>query len=154
MESAEKKPEVKIETAQVKANKKSIKRFFTKKTALGVFIIILALLPSSYFYFKNQQTEKRLKDPDTANQQVIDAVVKKVGRHILLPTDEQPTLASVSDVSKVSDQPFFAKAQNGDKVLVYTQARKAILYRPSEDIIIEVAPLNISTTNATNSIKN
>ncbi len=108
-------------------------------------ILILAFLPALYFYNQNRMTQRRLNDPNTANQEVINEVVKKVKRHILLPSDEQPTLASVSDINKVKDQPFFQNAQNDDKVLVYTNARKAILYRPSKDIIIEVAPLNIGS---------
>lgn len=108
-------------------------------------ILILAFLPALYFYNQNRITQRRLNDPNTANQEVINEVVKKVKRHILLPSDEQPTLASVSDINKVKDQPFFQNAQNDDKVLVYTNARKAILYRPSKDIIIEVAPLNIGS---------
>lgn len=51
--------------------------------------------------------------------------------------DETPTIATVSDITKLQGQPFFAKAQNGDKVYVYSNAKKAILYRPSENKIIE-----------------
>jgi hypothetical protein len=59
---------------------------------------------------------------------------------MVLP-DEQPTLASVTDKSKLSDQPFFQKAENGDKILIFVQSRKAILYRPSIKKIIDVAPI-------------
>ena len=112
-----------------------------------VLIIVLAILPALYFYNKSKQAEKRLNDPNTANQQVINEVVKKASKHIILPSGEQPTLATVTDISKVKGQPFFDNVQNGDKVLVYTQARKAILYRPSKDIIVEVARLNIGSIN-------
>lgn len=151
MESADNKVNDPAISSEKKSKKQpnKVSKLLSKKTLVVVALVVIALLPSAYFYYKNQQAEKRLRDPNTANQQVIDEVVKKVSRHILLPTDEQPTLASVSDVSKVQDQPFFAKAQNGDKVLVYTQARKAILYRPDKDIIVEVAPLNISAADST-----
>jgi hypothetical protein len=72
---------------------------------------------------------------------------------MILPTDEQPTLATVSDVTKVRDQPFFTHAQNGDQVLVYTQTRKAILYRPSADRIVEVAPLSVNSVQQSEGIK-
>lgn len=117
-----------------------------KKTLSIIAIIAVAFMPSYYFYHKSQQAEARINDPNTANKQVIDEVVKKVSNHVLLPTDEQPTLATVSDATKVKGQPFFRNASNGDKVLVFTQARKAYLYRPSTDLVIEVAPLNVDST--------
>jgi hypothetical protein len=72
-------------------------------------------------------------------------VMKQVGKHILLP-DEQPTLATVTDVEKVKQQPFFARAQNGDQVLLFAQAKKAYLFRPVSDQLVEVAPLNLGET--------
>ena len=71
----------------------------------------------------------------------INKVVSEVSRHYVLPTGEQPTLATVSDVEKVRSQSFFAHANNGDEVLIYAKAKKAILYRPSIDRILEIAPL-------------
>jgi len=151
MESDSKETKPKDETKKTKSRIKGapkklgpkVNKFVHTRSFILVLIFVLACLPALYFYNKNRQAEKLLKDPNTANQQVINEVVKKVGRHILLPTGEQPTLASITDVNKVKGQPFFANAQNGDKVLVYTQARKAFLYRPDKDIIIEVAPLNV-----------
>ena len=62
---------------------------------------------------------------------------------MVLPKDETPTLATVSDPEKLKDQRFFVNAVKGDKVLVYSLAKKAILYSPSLDKIIEVAPVNV-----------
>lgn len=73
------------------------------------------------------------------NQKLIEAM----GQLMVLPTDETPTIATVTDLEKLKDQPFFTNAQVGDKVLIYTNAKKAILYRPSENKVIELAPLNI-----------
>ena len=124
---------------------KKARELLRSKILLVLGVVVLAGLPSAYFYQKSQQAERRLNDPNTASKEVIDEVVRKAGHHILLPTGEQPTLATVSDVSKVKGQPFFQNAENGDKVLVFTQARKAYLYRPGKDLIIEVAPLNVDS---------
>ena len=56
---------------------------------------------------------------------------------------EDPTVATVVDPERLRDQPFFANAKQGDKVLIYTNAKKAILYSPESNKIIEVAPVNI-----------
>ena len=71
------------------------------EVAIGVFLLLVATVPSYYFYHQSQVAKARLNDTNTANRQVIDEVVKKASKHILLPSGEQPTLATVSDVSKV-----------------------------------------------------
>lgn len=79
-----------------------------------------------------------------AIQAEVDATVLKVGKLITLPSDEKPTVATVTDASKVKDQQFFRNAENGDIVLIYTKAQKAILFRPEKNIIVEVGAVNIN----------
>jgi predicted PurR-regulated permease PerM len=69
-------------------------------------------------------------------------LISKVGELTALPTSEQPTIATVADLSKLQGQIFFANAQTGDKILMYTNANKIILYRPSTDKIINTAALD------------
>lgn len=49
---------------------------------------------------------------------------------------------------KLKDQTFFAKSENGDKVLIYAKAKRIYLFRPSESKLLEAAPLNIGTQPA------
>lgn len=111
---------------------------------LGLLIgAVLALIPSYYFYTKYQQAQKLLKNPQQVSAEQTKSVVAMVGKLIALPTDETPSLATVQDKTKLKDQPFFKNAVNGDKLLIYVKAKKAILYRESNNKIIEVAPINI-----------
>jgi hypothetical protein len=71
----------------------------------------------------------------------IRALVADVGDHMLLPADETPTLATVSDMHALEGQEFFKNAEVGDKVLMYLRSKRAIIYRPSIDRIIEVGPI-------------
>ena len=71
----------------------------------------------------------------------VRSLVEDVGEHMLLPKDETPTLATVSDLHALEGQEFFRNAKEGDKVLMYLISRQAILYRPSIDRIIEVGPI-------------
>lgn len=107
-------------------------------------VIIIAVIPTIYFYTQNKNTTNKLNDLQNKSQTsaTLDEVVKQVGKLVILPSGEQPTLATISDASKLQSQPFFANAANGDKVLVYNKAGKAILYRPSLNKIVEMAPLN------------
>jgi hypothetical protein len=114
----------------------------------GIIITVLSLAlvamvaVAGYLYWQNMQLKKNPQE--VALQQVKD-IVTKVGRLILLPDGETPTIATVTDSSLLKDQPFFNKSQKGDQILIYTNAKEAILYRPSTNIIINVAPLNIGS---------
>lgn len=112
-------------------------------------VVIVALLAAGYFFIQYQKAQTLLKNPSQAAVSEIKALTDKVGQLIELPVGEDPTVATVSDKTKLSDQVFFRNAQNGDKVLIYTKAKKAILYRPSTNKIIEVAPVNIGESNPT-----
>ncbi|KKR63058.1 hypothetical protein A2210_00750 [Candidatus Woesebacteria bacterium RIFOXYA1_FULL_40_18] len=82
-------------------------------------------------------------------QAEVDALVAEVDKLIDLPKDEKPTVATITDIEKVKDQPFFKNAKNGDRVLIFTNAKKAILYRPTEKRIIEVGAVNINQASPT-----
>ncbi len=76
-------------------------------------------------------------------QEESKSVLDEIGALYSLPADETPTIATVQDVSKLDDQPFFKEAVNGDKLVVYEKSGLAILYRPGEKKLIKVGPLNI-----------
>jgi len=113
-------------------------------SAGGLLLLIAAIAAAFYFYTKYQDSQDKIKHPEKLAQVQTDDLVAKVGRHLQLPSDEKPTVATVSDVSKLSGQTFFAGAKNGDKVLIYTKAKKAVLYRPSTDKVVNVGPLNVN----------
>lgn len=85
---------------------------------------------------------RNLENPAMATEKEIKQLVIDVGKFLVLPTDETPTLATVSEPEKLRDQPFFANAMEGDKVLIYVSSRKAILWRPSTSKIVEISALN------------
>ncbi len=84
------------------------------------------------------------------SSQVVDdettQLIARVASLVSLPEGETPTIATVADVEKLKSQTFFAKAENGDKVLIFSKARKAYLYRPSTNKIVEIGPINIGST--------
>ena len=118
---------------------------------IGVFVFFVFLLLSAggyYFYLQYQKTQKMLESPTDAVKEQVNSVVAAVGKLILLPDDEEPTLATVSDKTKLQSQAFFAEAENGDQVLIYPKAKKAYLYRPKLNKLVDVAPANIGTAIA------
>jgi hypothetical protein len=121
---------------------------------IGAVIVIAALVPSVYYYTQYQQAQARLTNPNLFAAEETKKYISQVGKLMMLPTGETPTLATVNDKDKLKNQPFFANAENGDKVLIYSTAKKAILFRPSLNKIIDVAPINVgpvATGSATQS---
>lgn len=110
-------------------------------------IVAVILIAGGYFYYQHTQTAKQTNNPAAAADEV-KKLVEAVGKLIDLPTGETPTIATVTDIAKLKDQPFFQKAQNGDKVLIYGKAREAYLYDPVANKVISVAPLNVGTASA------
>lgn len=113
---------------------------------LVTLVIVVALGAAFWQYRKVSSLNKELADlkqnPQQINEDITKTVVEKVGKLIILPEGEQPTLATVTDPSKLQNQPFFSKAQLGDRVLIYSVAKKAILYDEKNNKIREVAPIN------------
>jgi hypothetical protein len=84
--------------------------------------------------------------PGAQNQNEAKDLVEAVKKLIVLPEGENPTIATVTDLEKLKGQAFFQNAQIGDKVLIYTDSKKAVLYRPSSNQIVEIAPLGLNST--------
>lgn len=117
--------------------------------ALVVLFLVLFLKAQSSLKNAQKELKSAQQDPAAQAKLISDDLVSKVGKLMILPKDEDPTIATVSDLSKLQGQPFFEKAEVGDKVLIYQKAKTAILYRPSTNLIIALAPLNSSSEPGT-----
>lgn len=125
---------------------------------VNVLLVLVLLAAGSWFFFKYRPERSDLgkkyadaatqlagfkKDPSAAAQAEVDKTIDAVGKLYSLPEDEKPSVATVQDKTKLTDQPFFAKAENGDITLIYSTAKLAILYRPSSNQIINVSSVTI-----------
>ena len=107
-----------------------------------ITLVIIGLLVSNLVFFnKFQKADQLLKNPTEAAKIESDELLKKIGKMMDLPNAEEPTIATITDSEKLKEQPFFAKAKNGYKVIIYATAKKAILYDPTANKVIEVMPL-------------
>ncbi len=123
---------------------RNLKRWLIITPIVLVLIIGLIWLIHGYISTRNQLEQATKSKPSTtASQQVVD----KVALLVDLPAGESPTIATVNDASKVKDQQFFARAKNGDKVLIYSKSGMAVLYRPSTNRVIEYSKVNVSAAS-------
>ncbi len=122
------------------------------KVKIGIAVVMLLFAATAFYYFRQyQQAQYKLIHPTEVAKQDAKDTIAAVSKLMMLPEGEEPTVMQVTDVAKLKDQPFFANAQNGDKVLIFTKAKKAILYRVDTNKIIDVAPINMgpATPSAT-----
>jgi hypothetical protein len=97
-----------------------------------------------------KQVDALNNNPQVAVQKQTQDLISKVSKLYNLPSGETPTIANVTDAAAAKKQSaFFDNAQNGDKVLMYVKAGVAILYRPSTNKIVLVAPLTFTGSDAT-----
>lgn len=121
------------------------RNFLSVKTTFRLvnILVILALAGAAGFYFKKYDNLKN-STPEKIQQAQTDQYVKEVGKLYSLPKNEKPDVATVKDKEALKKQyPFFDQAENGDVVLIYKDAKLAILFRPGSKQLIKVGPVNI-----------
>lgn len=127
--------------------KKTVRKSGLQKIFVpGILLLLVLACAASVYLFV--QLQKIKSSPEVAAQDEAAEVIEKVGALIMLPTDETPTVATVSDPDMLKDQAFFANAKQGYKVLIFSKAQKAILYDPESNKIVEVAPINVKQDGA------
>lgn len=105
---------------------------------IGIVLVLTAV--SGVLYYQNKKNS-------SGGVNELESILSKLDKVIELPT-ESPTLATVNDKNKLPQEPFYKKAQNGDKVLLFNEARKAILYRPTTGKILEYITVSVVATPA------
>ena len=124
-----------------------------RKLLIGIVIVLVVAIAGGGFYIfkKNQKTTSTftLGDKQQSAQDQVAELISEVGKLMDLPKGEEPTVATITDINKLKDQPLFSKGSNGDKVLIYATARKAILYDPVGNRIVDVETIDIGSSSAT-----
>lgn len=132
-----------------------------KNTPAYVYILLIIVIAgicySEYYFYsrykkaniENQEWQKKYSDliehPEQLAISEADLYYERVAKLTGLPADEKPKINTILDIDQLKGDEFFQKAQNGDKVLVFENSKLAIIYRPSENKIINSGPLVVST---------
>lgn len=122
------------------------KSFFTRPAIAWIVLGVLLVAALSggfgvYFFIQDRKNDQQTQTKQGSLSDV-SYVVSRVSRHMILPSDETPALLTVTDTTKLTST-FLRQAKNGDKVLVYQANKKAVIYRPSADKIVDVGPVVI-----------
>lgn len=110
-----------------------------KKKVFLIIIVVLIVAGGAFYWFGLR------KSAEAPMPKEVKVLLEKLQKHIILPTDEDPQISIIDDpVQATKDQPFVTGSQKGDLLIVYIKARKAIVYSPSRDIIINVGPISVN----------
>jgi hypothetical protein len=85
-----------------------------------------------------------------ADQAKVQEIINSASKLIMLPVGEDPVIATINDAAALAkDQAFYKGAENGDVVLVYQKAAKAIVFSPSRNLVINVGPVFLQSATST-----
>lgn len=129
----EKKPEPEPEPKPVLKETKKSGKF--RKIILWIIIfliLIFAVFATRMVYIKW----------NVLNTGKTENILERVAVLTDLPIGEEPKIVTVTNSEQLKNQTFFKDAKVGDKVLIFKESKKAVLYRPSTNKIISIAPLN------------
>jgi len=123
------------------------------KKIIPVLLVLLFVGATGYLGLDYYKTQRELSEFQGSEEAVAikekNDLLKKVGNIALIPQDEDATIATVTDAFRLRGQKFFSQAENDDKVIIFSKAQRAILYRPSIDKIIELASISINDMEGT-----
>ncbi|MEN9390081.1 MAG: hypothetical protein RLZZ283_181 [Candidatus Parcubacteria bacterium] len=113
------------------------------------FVVIALLIIAAVVYLVMRQNEAPATDTTaTSGNQVTEEesrqIVAAVGKLFVVPTGEDPIVARVTDANAlIAEQLFYKDIQNGDYLLIYPAAAKAIIYSPSRNVLVNVGPIQV-----------
>jgi hypothetical protein len=123
---------------------RGIKRPHTKAIIIAAAAVFAALAIAAGFFAWQFFSLKT--NPNKENDEAVAKVTSEVGNLFILPS-EKPTVAQVQDKEKLKGQTFFDKAENGDYILIYSEAKLALLYRQKDRKLVNVGPITVGDQN-------
>lgn len=106
-----------------------------KKLIVALVLIVAVILGYRWY---DVYTAIAFRD---AGQREAARIAYSISSKVDLPQGEDPALATVADKSKINRGGVLAGAENGDKVLLYYQSGRAVLYRPSAGKVVAIGPI-------------
>jgi hypothetical protein len=126
-----------------KSKKLNLKKPSKTFLIVGLAVLFILTLASSIYFYNQYKTVK--DDPTAAikakNLKETERVLAEVKGIILIESSDAPTIARVEDPAALqkNNATFYKNVQKGDYLVLYKD--RAIIYRESNNQIINVAPI-------------
>jgi hypothetical protein len=138
--------DIKTLKAEKKINGKKMPKLIK---VIASILVIAALGGGIYYALDSMGYVKAMKlalqyQKQTALSKEDAAILAQVKKIMVLPDDVNPTMANITDIEalKKSQPGFFATAENGQKLIIYSD--QAIIFDPKSGKIIKVGPVQFS----------
>lgn len=117
---------------------------FSWKILLVFILVILLVGGGAWYIFRDKEDSDQIigdqKSTEQTQKEVTD-LMKRLGKLIVLP-EEEPLVATIQDAAALAaEQPFYKNTENGDKLIIFPKKAQAVIYRPSENMLINVGPI-------------
>lgn len=118
------------------------------KRKVLTLIIPVVLVATGVFIADRFMDLNSIQAGEVQNEKQISKVVDSIKKHLVLPVDEQPLVATVSNAENLKlANSFYENASDGDYLVLYESIRLGILYDNEKDILLKVAPLSLGDEN-------
>ncbi|HZM63503.1 MAG TPA: hypothetical protein VFB59_00030 [Candidatus Saccharimonadales bacterium] len=101
-----------------------------------------ALAGGAWLFFKYRQAV------DANPKTVEERTIQRINEMVEAPS-EKPSVVTVSDASKLTNKELANRAKNDDKLLIYTENKRIIIFRPLSDKIVDMLTIRDTSDTAT-----
>lgn len=124
--------------------RKSVKNIKKRSLVFYIFVLATYAIVAYVFWSLGHKTAgvRNLELATELQAKEAQSVLKKVALLMVLPKDENPKVVIINNAAEIAkQQPFFEGTVNGDIFIGFLEAKKAIIYRPSKNLILNFGPI-------------
>lgn len=115
----------------------------TKRVVARLFVVLILLCAGALcvvLFLKYREAVD--SNPTNIEQKTVETVSRLVET-----PDEKPTVVTVQDASKLSNPELASRAQDEDRLLVYPESRRVVIFRPSSGKIVDILSIKDQTVS-------
>lgn len=121
-----------------------------KKKILSILIVLVIILLGYAVY--NKFYTKTIYKGQQLPEKEVKSLVKKVSKIINVP-EEIPVIVEIENAETIMlEQKFYAGSKDGDYLIMFPAAQKAMIYRKKENKLINVGPIIVDQPNTTKQV--
>lgn len=112
----------------------------SKRTAIGLLaaISVIGATGSVFFFIQFQRAQN---SQEAAQKKII----QRISSVVALP-DATPTAVTVTDKTKLGNKLLAARVENQDMLLIYSDAKRIVIYRPGTKKVIDLLTFEASSS--------